>query len=81
MEIYLLKSENLSNLGGSMGSEYVTTNYRKPFSSMENAKKHAETEYGKPIGWKDSVTDNLKHSFSGDLAYVSYTIKEGNKNI
>ena len=71
--MYTLISENLTNLGGPMGSEYTFDNYRKSFLKLETAINFAEKEYGKEIIWKkDDKTGEL---CSGDLSYVMYTIK------
>jgi hypothetical protein len=69
-EICTLVSENLSHLGGPMGTEYTTTNYSKPFKSIEKAKKFAEKEYGNELKWL--ATD--KGLRSEDLGYVMYYI-------
>lgn len=70
--MYNLKSEDLSHLGGPMGSEYTTINYVKTFSTIKLAKEYAETEYGKKIEWKKPIGVIT----SGDLAFVMYTIFE-----
>lgn len=71
-KVFELKSENLTNLGGPMGSEYTTTNWRKLFETEEAAKKYAEKNYGRKIKWVKSG----KHTRSPDLSYVMYHIKE-----
>lgn len=73
--LYQLVSENLSNLGGPMGTEYTTTNYRKFFKTVVAAKKSAEKEYGKRINWTKKKDGNLR---SPDLAYVMYHINAVN---
>jgi hypothetical protein len=70
--MYELKSVNLSHLGGPMGSEYTTTNWRRYFKTLKGAKNAADKDYGKKIDWKK--TDGEIHS--GDLLYVKYEIKE-----
>lgn len=35
MKIWELRSENLSNLGGPMGTEYTFDNFRKHFDSIQ----------------------------------------------
>ena len=69
---YELVSENLTNLGGMMGTESTYDNWRKPFTNVKDAKKYAEKDYGKKINWRKSGTDFC----SGDLSYVMYHIKE-----
>ena len=76
MKIYQLTSENLSGLGGPMGSERTTINWVKPFESLEAAQKYAENDYeGKDkIKW----TKDKKEAqwCSGDLHWVMYHIHE-----
>lgn len=77
-----LISEDLTGLGGPMGTDNTPINFRKFFKSIENAKKYAEKDYkcGK-ISWrvsKDYVHYNSsKYSVtSGDLGYVMYRIRK-----
>jgi hypothetical protein len=71
--MYELVSENLSNLGGRMGTEYTTINYRKFFTTIDGAKKAAEKEYKKKIVWKADKSGEYWRS--PDLAYVMYHIR------
>ena len=70
-KVIMLRSENLTNLGKSMGSEFTTTNYAKPFLSVDSAKAFAEKEYGKPIQWI-TEPDEIR---SPDLLWVMYHIE------
>ena len=74
--IFKLVSTDMTHLGGPMGSEYTTTNFVKYFSSVDNAKKHAEKDFGdqrtEPIEWKKK---NKSGFTSGDLRYVMYDIE------
>jgi len=72
MEIFELTSENLSGLGGPMGSERTTINYVMPFADKQAAIEYAENEYGEMISW-ERKSDYL---CSGDLSYVMYTIRK-----
>lgn len=45
MKIYCLVSENLTNLGGRMGTEYTTTNFRRYFRKKPKAKEIAQKDY------------------------------------
>jgi len=72
MIVYKLRSENLTNLGGRMGTEYTFDNWSKLFNNIADAKKHAEKDYGKPIEWKENSNGNVS---SGDLSYVMYIIE------
>lgn len=73
--IYILESNDLSGLGGPMGSERIITNFVKYFYSIDNAKKYAEEDYLKykpePIKWKKARNGGIT---SGDLLFVEYNI-------
>jgi hypothetical protein len=78
-KIYALESENLTSLGGPMGTERVTTNWIKYFSSVLAAKAYAEKDYcresGTPrpkIQWFKEGRDEFR---SDDLLFVMYRIK------
>jgi hypothetical protein len=43
--VYMLTSENLTHLGGPMGSEYTYPNWSKLFGTLEAAKLYAEADY------------------------------------
>lgn len=68
--VYDLINENLSHLGGRMGTEYTTDESMGLFYKKEDAKLAAEKHYGKKIKWKRSE-DGIS---SGDLLYVEYHI-------
>ena len=70
--VYELISENLTGLGGPMGSEKVFNNFSKIFSFIGNCKAEAEKDYGTKINWKN-FEDRIT---SGDLGHVMYIIKE-----
>jgi hypothetical protein len=71
-KIFKLVSENLTNLGGPMGTERTFENWSKLFTDIDVAKAYAVTDYKKGINW---ITDkNRIHS--GDLGYVMYIITE-----
>lgn len=67
-----LVSKNLSGLGGPMGTEVITVNFRHFRAKVDIAKKEAEQDYGKPIKWKK--TKSRTGLTSGDLHYVEYVI-------
>ena len=69
--MFELVSENLTGLGGRMGTERTWTNFRKHFNSAANAKRHAERDYGKPIKW----TKTNRGWRSPDLLHVMYHVK------
>jgi hypothetical protein len=72
INMFKLISEDLTNLGGRMGSEFTKTNYIKYFKSLVKAKKYAEEEYNEQIKWVPYTRNSIT---SGDLRYVIYTIK------
>ena len=72
LKIFQLRSENLTNLGGPMGTENTFDNFNKPFQTLESAKAYAEKDYGKPIEW----IQEKNYVRSPDLAWVMYHIKE-----
>lgn len=79
MEIYQLTSllEDLSRIGGRMGTEYTTINYTKPFSSLDKAQEYADNEYFAHRGQKIEWTKINKNIWSsGDLLYVMYEIRK-----
>lgn len=73
--MWMAKSENLSHLGGPMGTEYTTTNWRKYFKAFKNAKAYCKADYkkktGKSFKWRIA---NQHTACSGDLSFVMYTI-------
>lgn len=73
--MYALRSENLTLLGGPMGTERTFTNWVKYFKSLAAAKKYAEADYVKNRGtesvkWKSSS----KGWWTNDLLFVMYHI-------
>ena len=75
MKIYMLKSENITNVSSGGMNRGSSTNWEKPFDSFEAAAAYAENDYNgdKKMGWS-SVGG--KTWSSGDLSYVMYTITE-----
>ncbi len=77
--MYSLRSENLTHLGGAMGSEYTFDNYTKYFNERENASKYANKEYNKgrkkkkELGW--IKTKGKEQYRTEDLGYVMYHIE------
>jgi len=70
--VYEVVSENLTNLGGRMGTEYTYDNWRKHFSDVDKAKEFAEKDYGKKIKWNKTE----KGFRSDDLLYVMYYVNK-----
>lgn len=75
---YILTSENLTNLGGPMGTESTFENWSKNFSTIEKAKEVAKKDYNpedspskEPIKWVKEKS-GLR---SQDLGYVMYHIQ------
>lgn len=70
--MYILRSENLTNLGGRMGTEYTFSNFEKYFNSLSSARKYAEKDYGSKLEWIKE-----KYGFrTKDLSYVMYHIRK-----
>jgi hypothetical protein len=80
MKYFELRSENLQNLGGPMGSEYVEDNWVRPYSSIEKAKKAAEKDYKKECGGNPEKkiiwTRKGRTITTQDLRFVMYYITE-----
>lgn len=80
MKYFEVRSENLTNLGGPMGSEYVFDNWSKSVSTLEKAKALVEKDYkkecnGEPeklIKWERRG----KTTRTQDLRFVMYYIRE-----
>ncbi len=76
--IYILESNDLSTVGGPMGSERITTNFVKYFYSIDNAKKYAEEDYFNYYAGDESIKwKKTPHGItSGDLRSVEYNIEK-----
>ena len=70
--IFMLESENLTALGGPMGSEYTWVNWRKHFSTLAKAKAAAEKDFKGNIDWIETRYGVR----SPDLRYVMYHIRK-----
>lgn len=70
--MFMLRSINLTGLGGMMGTERTSTNFRKYFKTLAHAKAYAEKDYKNPLKWHKIGED---HS-TGDLRYVMYSISK-----
>ena len=72
--MFVLTSENLTCLGGPMGTERTFNNYEKYFNDLCNAMAYAEKEYGKRLEW---IQEKEKHLLrTKDLGYVMYYVHE-----
>lgn len=75
--MYSLMSENLSGLGGPMGSEHTTTNWVKYFFTKGNAKVYAERDYKENGGTEDIKWVRTNNGIrTQDLGFVMYHIDE-----
>lgn len=70
--MYELESENLTGLGGPMGTERTWPNWRKFFRTAEAAKVYAERDFKKSIEWSGGLVRGFS---SGDLGHVMYHIR------
>ena len=66
MIFYVLTSEDLSGLGGPMGSERTRDNWHKYFLSVDSAKDYARQDYKKQ--YKGPKPKTLEWFSSGPLA-------------
>jgi len=80
--VFQLESENLSHLGGSMGTEYTTTNWTKPFGSLADAKAYAEKDYVRQTGKKNAadrplvwVREHSRYVRTEDMGFVMYHVR------
>jgi len=72
--MWMLISENLTGLGGPMGTETTSINFRKFFKHKENAVKFAQEDYSHgTIKWRECGREKYT---SGDLGFVMYVIKK-----
>ena len=80
--IFELVSLDLSRIGGPMGTEYTTDNWRKLFTKKEDAQIFAETDYKKECKDYKRNPEKIKWSKSGnrwhsqDLTFVMYEIQK-----
>jgi len=74
MKIYQLTSENLTGLGGPMGTERTSINWVKPYDSLEAAQAAANNNYEGVEEFKWTKGTNGWHS--QDLGWVMYYIHE-----
>ncbi len=47
--MFELRSENLTQLGGRMGTERTFDNWRKFFNTIDEAKTYAEKDFGRKV--------------------------------
>lgn len=76
-KLWELESEDLSNLGGPMGSEYTTTNWRKFFPTQLSARRFAEADYLKETDSPSPIVWSRRRGgvSSQDLLFVMYHIR------
>ena len=68
-KVYEAIAEDLTNLGGPMGSEYTTEKSLGLYSTLEAAKAKCERHYKLPLTWN-------KHNSTKDLGWVMFHIRE-----
>lgn len=80
MKYFEVRSENLTNLGGPMGSEYTFDNWSMSVSSVEKAKTIVEKDYKKECGGTPEQIIKWikkgKNYQTQDLRFVMYYIRE-----
>lgn len=79
--MFKLVAEDLSSLGGPMGSEKVVVIFTRYFNSVDNAKAAAEKDYisrsgarANTIKWREEWRERMGRWYSGDLGFIDYTI-------
>jgi hypothetical protein len=75
--VYELIAEDLTHLGGPMGSEYTTDKSLGLFDSIEKCKEKAKKHYNRkdPITWTKNVSRTGDVLRSDDLGWVMYHIR------
>jgi|PlaIllAssembly_1097288.scaffolds.fasta_scaffold594004_2 hypothetical protein len=73
--VFVLEEEDLTHLGGPMGSEYTTRTIVDIFASVEGAKREAEKQYAKVDGREKVEWDGLR---TVDLLSRMYHIRKWN---
>lgn len=69
---YELVNEDLTNLGGPMGTEYTVTRWRRYFDSAKKAKAAAVKDHEAAIEWH-----KMGHGYrSNDLGHTMYYIAQ-----
>ena len=74
--IYELIYEDLTHLGGPMGTEYTTEHSLGLFDDVDKAKKAAEKNYGGKLEWFEGEENDCEEGQirTDDLRYVMYHI-------
>ena len=79
--VYELESENLTGLGGPMGTERTTINWSKLYYDVASAKEAAEKDYKKRCQCGELPPDEIVWTYenrywhSQDLRFVMYNIR------
>lgn len=77
--IFSLESENMTGLGGPMGTEHTWANWTKLFRNIEDAKKYALKDYRKETKNKGAGLEWVRMKSiltTGDLRFVCYNIRK-----
>lgn len=79
LAVYQLTSENLTGLGGPMGSERTWDNWSRPYRDLASAKEAAEKDYNKQCSGKPEEkivwTRENGEWHTQDLRFVMYNIR------
>jgi len=81
--VYELIYEDLTHLGGPMGTEYTTEHSMGLYHDIDEAKRVAESDYEHEIEWlrydyedENDTEEDMGYTFrSPDLGYVMYYIR------
>lgn len=69
--MYQLIRENLTGLGGPMGSERVTVDWSRYYHYLANAKVAAEKDHGKAISWVRQGTGFRSEDFGSHMYIIN----------
>jgi hypothetical protein len=76
--LFVLESENLTGLGGPMGSEHTSCNWARYYKTMDKAKLAAKKDYKKECNGKPEEeikwSKGKNNCSSQDLRFVMYHI-------
>lgn len=89
MTIYRLEYEDLTHLGGPMGTEYTTSDHMGNYSSLSGAKAAAQHNYQLKMGnvvqptlkWHKHSRKGMLYWHTDDLGFVMYNIYQEKVNV
>ena len=79
MEYFELTCEDLTNIGGPMGTETTSVIFSRAYSTLQKAKDAAEKDHKRrcnSMPWAIKWTDSGRRINSGDLSSHTYYIEK-----